>query len=330
MLDQVKPVAVETPARTPSELYPPSTDVIARAHVKDWQAMHEFGANQPAQFWADRADELGWYQRWHTVLDDTNKPFYQWFVGGQINIIHNAIDRHLHTHRKNKLAYIWQGEDGSERSMSYFSLNREVCKFANVLKALGVRKGDRVTIYMGRVLELPIAMLACAKIGAVHSVVYGGFSVEALHGRIEDSQSRVLITCDGAFLNGKVVELKSIVDDALKRTAAVETVVVFRRTSKPVNMEEGRDYWWHELMSLPVAGTKCETEPMDAEDMLFLLYTSGTTGTPKAIVHTHGGYSVGVCTPRSSTCSTSPTRTATGARRTRAGSPATATSCTGR
>ncbi len=294
MSDSITVAAPESMAKNTAEIYYPSTEVIARAHVKDWDALAEYAAKHPERFWAERADELGWYQRWHTVLDDSNKPFYKWFVGGKTNIIHNAIDRHLHTHRKNKLAYIWQGEDGSERSISYFALNREVSKFANVLKALGVKKGDRVTIYMGRVLELPIAMLACAKIGAVHSVVYGGFSVEALHGRIEDSQSRVLITCDGAFLNGKVVDLKGIVDEALKRTAVVETVVVYKRTGKPVNMEEGRDYWWHELMNLPVASPRCETEQMDAEDMLFLLYTSGTTGKPKAIVHTHGGYSVGV------------------------------------
>jgi acetyl-CoA synthetase len=276
--------------------YYPSADVVEHAQVKDWAALTEEARKDPERFWAARAEELGWYQKWDRVLDDSHKPFYKWFVGGKTNIIHNAIDRHLHTHRKNKLAFIWQGEDGSEHTMSYFSLNREVCKFANVLKALGVRKGDRVTIYMGRVMELPIAMLACAKIGAVHSVVYGGFSVEALHSRIEDSQSRVLITCDGAFLNGKVVELKQIVDEALKRTAAVETVVVYRRTGRPVHMEEGRDYWWHELMALPIASPKCETEQMDAEDALFLLYTSGTTGKPKALVHTHGGYSVGIYT----------------------------------
>jgi acetyl-CoA synthetase len=295
MLEQVGQNGKSAAVRE-ADFYYPSAEVIERAIVKDWDALADEALKHPEKFWAERAEELGWYQKWHTVLDDTRKPFYKWFVGGKTNIVHNAIDRHLHTYRKNKLAFIWQGEDGSERTMSFFSLNREVCKFANVLKALGVRKGDRVTIYMGRVMELPIAMLACAKIGAVHSVVYGGFSVEALHSRIEDSQSRVLITCDGAFLNGKVVELKSIVDDALKRTAAVETVVVYKRTGKPVSMEDGRDYWWHELMALPIASPKCETEQMDAEDPLFLLYTSGTTGRPKALVHTHGGYSVGTYT----------------------------------
>ncbi len=296
MLEQLAKNSKSEVATEGDGLFYPSTDVKAHAHVKDWSALAAEADADLEAFWAARAAELGWYKKWTRVLDDSNKPFYKWFVGGKTNIVHNAIDRHLTTHRKNKLAFIWQGEDGSEQTMSFFSLNREVSKFANVLKALGVRKGDRVTIYMGRVLELPIAMLACAKIGAVHSVVYGGFSVEALHSRIDDSQSRVLITCDGAFLNGKVVELKQIVDEALKRTAAVETVVVFRRTGKPVHMEEGRDYWWHELMSLPIASPKCETESMDAEDPLFLLYTSGTTGKPKAIVHTHGGYSVGIYT----------------------------------
>jgi acetyl-CoA synthetase len=171
-----------------------------------------------------------------------------------------------------------------------------VSKFASVLKSLGVKKGDRVTIYMGRVPELPIAMLAVAKIGAVHSVVYGGFSTEALHGRIEDSQSRVLITCDGAFLNGKIVELKKIADEALKRTAAVEHVVVIKRTAHEVYMEQGRDMWYHDLMGLPIADPKCPTEIVDAEDPLYMLYTSGTTGKPKAIVHTHGGYQVGIAT----------------------------------
>src|SRR5512141_1566454 len=276
------------------EWYKPSAEVIAQAHIKNWDEVAAKADKDYVGFWEERAKELiDWHQPWTKVLDDSNKPFFKWFVGAKTNIVYNAIDRHLKTARKNKLALIWEGEKGEQRTFSYFSLNREVSKFASVLKALGVKKGDRVTIYMGRVPELPIAMLACAKIGAVHSVVYGGFSTEALHGRIEDSQSRVVITCDGAFLNGKVVELKQIVDEALKRTAAVETVVVYRRTNKPVHMEEGRDYWWHELMALPIASPKCETEPMDAEDPLFLLYTSGTTGKPKALVHTHGGYSVG-------------------------------------
>ncbi|HEX7975746.1 MAG TPA: acetate--CoA ligase, partial [Anaerolineales bacterium] len=198
---------------------------------------------------------------------------------------------------RNKLAILWEGEKGELRTFSYHALNREVCMFANVLRSMGVHKGDRVTIYMGRIPELVIAMLACAKVGAVHSVVYGGFSVEALHGRIDDSESRVLITCDGGYMNGKIVELKKIVDEALKRSATVETVIVVKRTGQEIDMEEGRDYWYNELMALPVAKTangqsRCDTEVMDAEDPLFLLYTSGTTGRPKAILHTHGGYMV--------------------------------------
>jgi acetyl-CoA synthetase len=173
------------------------------------------------------------------VLDDSNKPFYKWFVGGKTNIVYNCLDRHVASWRKNKLALIWEGEKGEMRSFSYHALNREVCMFANVLRSMGVHKGDRVTIYMGRIPELPIAMLACAKVGAVHSVVYGGFSVEALHGRIEDSQSKVVITCDGGYMNGKVVELKQIVDEALKRSPTIEHVIVYKRTGQEVNMESG-------------------------------------------------------------------------------------------
>jgi acetyl-CoA synthetase len=285
MSDQVQEVMTDH-----KTVYPPSAEVVARARVKDWNALSQFAAEHPEQFWAERAEELEWYERWDTVLDDSNKPFFKWFVGGKFNIVHNALDRHMSTWRKNKVAYIWQGEDFSERQISYADLNREVCKFANVLKSLGVKKGDRVTIYMGRVIELPVAMLACAKIGAVHSVVYGGFSVQALAGRILDSQSKVLITCDGAYVNGKVVELKQIADDAIKEAPIVEKVVVYKRTGREIGWVEGRDHWWHDLMK--DASPVCETEVMDAEDPLFILYTSGSTGKPKALLHTHGGYAV--------------------------------------
>lgn len=279
------------------EWYWPSKEVLEQAHIKDWEEIARTADEDFVGFWEERARELiQWHQPWTRVLDDSEKPFYKWFVGAKTNIVHNAIDRHLKTFYKNKLAFIWEGEPGDHRTLSYFALNREVSKFASVLKALGVKKGDRVTLYMGRVLELPIAMLACAKIGAVHSVVYGGFSTEALHGRIEDSQSHVVVTCDGAFLNGKIVELKRIADEAIRRAPIVEHVVVFKRTGHEVPMEQGRDMWWHDLMSLPIADWRCSTEVLDAEDPLFLLYTSGTTGKPKAIVHTHGGYQVGVAT----------------------------------
>jgi acetyl-CoA synthetase len=285
----------------PQELFSPSSETIEQAYLKDRGAAEKQAAANLAAFWEQQAREFEWFEPWTQVLDDHRKPFYQWFVGGKLNIVYNCLDRHVQTWRRNKLAIIWEGENGELRTFSYHALNREVCMFANVLRSMGVKKGDRVTIYMGRIPELPIAMLACAKIGAIHSVVYGGFSVEALHGRIEDSQSRVVITCDGSFMNGKVVELKKIVDEALKRTAYVEHVIVYKRTGQEVLMESGRDYWWHDLMTLPIARSaagqsRCETEVMDAEDPLFILYTSGTTGKPKAILHTHGGYMVGVAT----------------------------------
>ncbi len=212
----------------------------------------------------------------------------------KVNIIDNCLDRHVKTWRRNKLALIWEGEPGDQRSFSYHALNREVSKFANVLKAMGIKKGDRVTIYLPRIPELVISMLACAKIGAIHSVVYGGFSVEALHGRILDSDSKIAITADGGWLSGKIVKLKDILDEALQRSPTVEHVIVVKRTGQEICMETERDLWYHDLMALPIASPKCETEVMDAEDPLYILYTSGTTGKPKAILHTHGGYMVGI------------------------------------
>jgi len=271
----------------------PSDDVLARARVKRWDDLAETANRDLQGFWAREARELHWFEPWTRVLDDDRKPFYKWFVGGKTNIAYNCLDRHTQTWRRNKLALMWEGEKGEFRSLSYFALRRETCKFANVLRSLGVQKGDRVTLYMGRVPELVIGMLACARIGAIHSVVYGGFTVEALHERLEDSQSKVLIVSDGAYQRGKIVPLKAIADEALQRAATVESVLVVKRTGEPVSMESGRDMWYHELMSLPIASSACNVEIVDAEDPLFLLYTSGTTGRPKAILHTHGGYMVG-------------------------------------
>jgi acetyl-CoA synthetase len=274
------------------EIYNPQPHVTEQAHVKEYATLYQRSLDDPSGFWADRAEELEWFEPWTKVIDDSQKPFFKWFVGGKTNIVHNALDRHLKTSRRNKVALIWEGEPGDTRMYSYFSLNREVCKFANVLKSLGVKKGDIVTIYLPRIPEQVITMLACAKIGAAHSVVYGGFSVEALAERIEDAQSRVLITADGGWIRGNIVKLKDITDEAVGRQPTIETCVVIRRTGQEINMESGRDYWYHELMSLPIAGPSCPTEPVDAEDLLFILYTSGTTGRPKGIVHTHGGYMV--------------------------------------
>lgn len=298
----------ETPemvAPNTSEIYHPNASIVEQSNVmayarrkgiESYDELHKWSLEHNEEFWADMANELEWYSPWEKILDDSNKPFYKWFTGAKTNIIHNAIDRHLKTWRKNKLALIWEGEDGTHRTFSFFALNREVNKIANVLKSMGVKKGDIVTIYMPRIPELMFSMLACAKIGAAHSVVYGGFSEAALADRLADAKSKVLITADGGFMRNKVIELKKIVDEALSRTPTVQTCLVFKRTGHAVDMVQGRDLWMHDLLNLPIANTFCPTEEMDSEDMLFILYTSGTTGKPKGVVHTHGGYQVGTST----------------------------------
>jgi acetyl-CoA synthetase len=275
-----------------SEWYHPTEDVIANANVPDYNEVYQASMDDLEGFWAKRAETLEWYKKWDKVLDDSNAPFYKWFTGGKTNIVLNALDRHIHTWRRNKLAFIFEGEPGDKVTMSYWRLWQEVNKFANVLRSMGVKKGDRVTIYMGRIPEIVIAMLACAKVGAPHNVVYGGFSDQALADRIYDAQSKVLLTADGAWLRGKIIELKKVVDEAVQRSPVVEKVIVVKRTGQDIHMETGRDYWYHDLMALPIASPYAETEEMDAEDPLFILYTSGTTGKPKGILHTHGGYQV--------------------------------------
>ncbi len=279
------------------EVYYPAPEVITRAHIKDYDQVHNTAVSDLAGFWGRIATEsYEWFQPWEKVLDESNAPFYKWFTGAKVNIVHNALDRHMRTAVRNKAALIFEGEKGDSRVYTYQQLHYEVCKFTSVIRAMGVQKGDRVTIYMGRIPELIIAMLACAKVGAMHSVVYGGFSTEALHGRIEDSASKLLITCDGSWLRGQIVELKKIADEAVDRAGTIQSVIVVKRTGQPVNMVPGRDHWYHDLMALPIADPKAPTEVMDAEDPLFILYTSGTTGKPKAILHTHGGYMVGTST----------------------------------
>ncbi|NEP09392.1 MAG: acetate--CoA ligase [Symploca sp. SIO2C1] len=276
-------------------LFPPSSEFSQAAHVKslqEYQQIYDRAKADPEKFWEDlAATELHWFQKWDKVLD-WQPPFAQWFVGGKINISYNCLDRHLTTWRRNKAALIWEGEPGDSRTLTYAQLHREVCQFANVLKQLGVKKGDRVGIYMPMIPEAAIAMLACARIGAPHTVVFGGFSAEALKDRLVDAEAKLVITADGGWRKDKIVPLKEQVDKALANNGApsVENVLVVKRTAQEIQMEPERDHWWHDLQA-GVSGD-CPAEPMDSEDMLFILYTSGTTGKPKGVVHTTAGYNL--------------------------------------
>ncbi len=275
-----------------ARVFEPTTEWKTRARVTD-PAVYDRAAADPEGFWEDWARELEWIRPWTQVLD-WQPPHAKWFVGGRLNASVNCLDRHVRTARRNTAAIIWEGEPGDRRTLTYFDLYRQVCQFANVLKHLGIRKGDRVAIYLPLIPELAIAMLACARIGAVHSVVFGGFSAEALRDRINDSQCALLITADGGFRRGQLVPLKQTSDEALEGTPSIQNVVVVKRQAGepfPVHIKEGRDHWYHRLMQ--DAPLECAPEPMDSEDMLYILYTSGTTGKPKGIVHTTGGYLVG-------------------------------------
>ena len=270
--------------------FPPPEEFAKRANIRD-PGVYEEAEGDFEGFWARFAGELDWFKKWDKVLD-WDPPFAKWFVGGKINVSYNCLDRHLTTQRRNKAALVWDGEPGDWKVYTYWDLHREVCRFANALKSLGVRKGDRVTIYLPMIPELPITMLACARIGAPHSVVFGGFSAESLRDRINDSEAKVLVTSDGGYRRGNVVPLKRNADEALEGTPTIENVVVVRRTGTADDqMVAGRDVWWHEVIE--GQSLKCEAEPMDSEDILYLLYTSGTTGKPKGIVHTTAGYLLG-------------------------------------
>ncbi|NLO88918.1 MAG: acetate--CoA ligase [Clostridia bacterium] len=273
-------------------LFKPSDEFVAQANVSD-PKIYEEAAKDREAYWAKQAERLHWFKKWDKVLE-WNPPFAKWFIGGKLNASYNCVDRHFNSQRRQKPAIIWEGEPGDQRVLTYEDLYYEVNKFANVLKNLGVKKGDRVMVYMPMVPELAITLLACARIGAPHSVVFGGFSADSLRDRINDCQSKIVVTADGGYRRGNLIPLKDNVDEALKGAPSVEKVIVYQRgqDKNKVNMVEGRDLWWDELMEK--ADNYCEPEPMDSEDMLFLLYTSGTTGKPKGIVHTTGGYMTGV------------------------------------
>jgi acetyl-CoA synthetase len=276
-------------------LFEPSAEFSQAAHIKslaEYQQIYDRAKADPATFWAELAEqELYWFEKWHTVLD-WQPPSVKWFDGGKINISYNCLDRHLTTWRKNKAALIWEGENGDSRTLTYSQLHREVCQFANALKQLGVQKGDRVGIYMPMIPEAAIAMLACARIGAVHGVVFGGFSAEALRDRLVDAEAKLVITADGGWRKDAIVPLKEQVDKAIANGAApsVTDVLVVKRTGQNTHMTAGRDHWWHDLQQ--GVSAKCDAEPMDSEDMLFVLYTSGSTGKPKGVVHTTAGYNL--------------------------------------
>src|SRR5262245_36174590 len=269
--------------------FAPPPEFRAQANIGDPEVYGRAEAD-PETFWASYARELDWFEPWKKVLD-WRPPHAQWFVGGKLNVAYNCLDRHLSGARRNKAALIWVGEPGDERVFTYWDLHREVGRFANVLKKLGVRRGDRVAIYLPMIPEAAIAMLACARIGAPHSVVFGGFSAESLSDRINDAKARLLITSDGGYRRGRVVNLKENADEALRHTPSIEKVIVVPRgggLNVPVAMKEGRDVWYQEVME--GVSAECPPERMDAEDLLYILYTSGTTGKPKGVVHTTGGY----------------------------------------
>ena len=267
-------------------VYPPPEDFRNQAWVRDESIYREAEAD-PEAFWAAQAERLDWTRRWDQVLD-WKPPFARWFVGGKLNASVNCLDRHLASGRGDRPAILWEGEPGDKKTLTYADLHREVCRFTNVLRGLGVQKGDRVAIYLPMIPELPVAMLACARIGAPHSVVFAGFSAQSLRDRINDAEAKVLITADGGYRRGGIVPLKDIADEALEDTPSITGVVMVRRTGQQVGMRAGRDHDWADLVE-GVPDT-AEPEEMDAEDILYILYTSGTTGKPKGIVHTTGGY----------------------------------------
>lgn len=279
-----------------SRMFEPSNEFREKSHlgsIDDYRRLYERSIRKPEEFWGKMAEELHWFSKWDKVLDSDNAPFYKWFENGKTNISYNCLDRHLESATRNKAAIIWEGEPGDRRVLTYWSLAREVNRFANALKNLGIRKGDRVAIYLPMIPELAISMLACARLGAVHSVIFAGFSADSIRDRVDDCRAKMVVTADGSWRRGNVLPLKNIVDEAIEGCESVKDVVVVKRSDDgtlPCHIKEGRDHWYHRIVDN--VSSKCEPEHVDSEDMLFLLYTSGTTGSPKGIIHTTGGYMV--------------------------------------
>lgn len=291
MSEQISANIVSTQIET--RVFQPPAEFSEHAHIKsfeEYEQIYNKAAEDPEAFWASVAENLHWFKKWDTVLK-WEEPHAEWFGGGKINAAYNCVDRHLETFRKNKAAIIWEGEPGEIQTLTYQQLHRQVCKFANVLKKTGIVKGDTVALYMPLVPELAIAMLACARIGATHTVIFGGFSADAIRDRVNDGECKLIVTADGGYRRGAEITLKEIVDKAVLETPLVENVIVFKRTGSKINMKIGRDYWWHELMA--TVSDVCPAEHLDSEHPLFILYTSGTTGKPKGILHTTGGYLTG-------------------------------------
>jgi acetyl-CoA synthetase len=273
-----------------SRLFPPPADFASTAEVSSFEEYEKLYARaeaDPESFWAEQAGALHWFKRWDKVLE-WNEPFAKWFVGGKLNIAYNCLDRHVSTWRKNKAAIIWEGETGEIKTITYLQLQQEVSRFANVLKSLDVKSGDRVALYMPLIPALAVAMLACSRIGATHTVIFGGFSADAIRDRVNDGQCKIIVTADGGYRRGSEIKLKDVVDEAAAQCPGIENVIVFQRTGSKISMKPGRDHWWHELTK--TVDADCPAEELDSEHPLYILYTSGTTGKPKGILHTTGGY----------------------------------------
>ncbi|MFH1484071.1 MAG: acetate--CoA ligase [Chloroflexota bacterium] len=293
MTVQEEPKAITSMMEEARVFYPPE-ELSENAHIKSpdaYKKIYQRSVDDPEGFWAEMAEQLHWYKKWDRVLvEDFKEAKHQWFVGGKLNVSYNCLDRHLKTWRKNKAAIVWEGDIGDSRTLTYQQLHGEVCKFASVLKKHGVKKGDRVSIYLPMIPELPVAMLACARIGAVHSVVFGGFSADSLRDRMLDCGSKMLVCVDGYYRGGRIIRSKDNADEALKACPEVKDVIVVKRAKIEVPIKEGRDYWWEDEMNADATELLCEPEVMDAEDPLYILYTSGSTGKPKGVLHTQAGY----------------------------------------